>query len=145
MSDRPVTPAPRRRRGVGPLLAILVLAVLLVAGWFAWRHVAAGDDTKHPATHASVAGATAAASPPSDASDCGSGVWAASDTSCEFARVVAGQARNQSASTFQLQATSPVTGTRYTMSCTAHPGASGASGMTVCTGGRAAAVWLRTS
>lgn len=71
----------------------------------------------------------------SGTTDCGGGVSAGSNTSCEFAINVAGEySSNPGASS--IRAYSPVTGQYYTMSCSAY-----GSGH-VCTGGDSASVYF---
>ncbi|MCP9490417.1 MAG: hypothetical protein MSC31_11160 [Solirubrobacteraceae bacterium MAG38_C4-C5] len=68
-------------------------------------------------------------------SSCGDGLSVNSQTSCPFARVVR-DAYEASGRSSRVQATSPVTGETYTMTCTS-------SASTVCTGGNNAAVYIR--
>jgi hypothetical protein len=71
---------------------------------------------------------------PSDADDCGAGVFARSGTtSCAFALNVASDYYSSPSNTFESY--SPTTGTTYTMTCSG-------SAPVVCTGGNNAAVYI---
>lgn len=72
---------------------------------------------------------------PSSATKCSETVGAGKGTSCQFALAVAAKLPPVPADDFSLDATSPVTGRSYAMHCTA-------GAITVCTGGRAAVVYV---
>lgn len=151
---RPPAPGQRRRHerlsaaGVAALVCVPIALVAVFVGRYLSQHhgaqgvqavatTPAGTPTAATGTPAASASATTPTGVPANATSCGAAVWAGAGTSCEFARVVAAAATANTAENFQISATSPVTGIRYTMNC------SRTAGLDTCTGGRAAAVYVR--
>ncbi len=101
----------------------------------------ASSAASSPASAASSATASSSAAFPSGAKLCTQNVGAGSSTSCDFASAVATAYARAGAGTGNrtVQATSSVTGQSYTMSCTT----AAATGLTTCTGGNGATVYIR--
>jgi serine/threonine protein kinase len=140
-----VTPQPPPRDRSGNPLALVLLAIVALAGIAVGILAVAGAFSSGGATktmstsaalkrrQASSRGSTPIALP-SGAKPCGGGVSVGPATTCPFARNVQ-RAFDASDGSATIDAYSPVTGETYTMHCTGSP-------TTVCRGGKDAAVYL---
>lgn len=140
-----VTPPPPPRESSGSPLALILLAIVAVAGIIVGALAAAGVFSNEKGTPTAQTATTASKTPaqskhrnripiPKDASLCSSGLWVNTVTSCEFAENTR-SAYAEAGGAKRLFVYSPVTGQTYTMLCNG-------AGTTVCRGGKDAAVYF---
>lgn len=143
-----VTPPPPPRERSGSPLALILLAIVAIAGIAVGALAAAGVFSKEGGTTASTQvsppnkGVKKKSSQPEEtvppsADSCGSGLWVNSVTTCPFAGNTRSAYAEANGAT-QISAYSPVTGQTYAMKCEG-------AGTVVCRGGDNAAVWFTSA
>ncbi|MGE5336134.1 MAG: serine/threonine-protein kinase [Nitrososphaerota archaeon] len=143
-----VTPPPASRERSGSPLALVLLAVVAVAGIAVGALAAAGVFSKEGTTTAAHAlaskkrrtkgkAATGSVQIPSTAKSCGGDLWVNSVTSCEFAENTR-SAYAEANGARKISSYSPVTGQTYAMECEG-------TETVVCRGGDNAAVYFTSA
>lgn len=143
-----VTPPPPPRERSGGPLALILLAIVAVAGIAVGALAAAGVFSTHESTQSAQKVASRGRVPvksltpkrtkiPSDAVSCGSGLWVNTVTSCPFAENTR-SAYAEANGARSIEVYSPVTGKTYGMNCDG-------SGTVACRGGNNATVYFTSA